>query len=402
MKTKFLEIMPAFRYRNYRIFFSAQIISLTGYWLQQVAMGYLVFQITHSAFMVGLMTAIAQLPALFFTLIGGVIIDRFPKKQILLITQICHCILATLLGILTITGNINLFSLGAITFLIGLVQSVDQPARHAVIVDLVNKEDLHAATATNMSIFNSARIIGPTMAGWLILAFGVGWAFLLNGLSYLAPILAYNFIRFTPHIHKAHKGTLHAITEGLQYAATHKIIRLLLMYLAMVSIFGWSYTVIIPVIAEQVFQQGPRGLGYLYSAAGLGSVIGAISVSMYTKKFSGRKLVFYGGLLYAIAIIGFSFTYNFNMALFLLFLTGFGTTTQNSTIQATIQHEVEDNFRGRVSSIQSLVLMGLHPIGSFQVGTIAEHYGSQIAVRLGGIALFLSAILLYLKSPRRS
>lgn len=391
---------PAFRYRNYRIFFAAQTISLTGHWMQQVAQGYLVFQLTHSAFMVGLMAAIAQLPAMFFTLIGGTLADRFPKKNILRITQLFQFILASGLGITVISGHINLLSLGVFTFLMGLVNSIDQPTRISIIADLVEKKDFHAATATNMSIFNSARIIGPAVAGWLIVWVGIGWAFLLNGLSYLAPLIAYNLIQFAPFIKKPHPGTFKAIKAGLHYAGNHEIIRLLLLYLGIISVFGWSYTVLLPVIADRIFSQGAQGLGYLYSAAGLGSVIGAISVSIYTRRFDPKKLMLFGGLLYAAALIGFSLTHVFEVALILLFLTGLGITTQNSTIQATIQHEVEDRFRGRVSSMQSLMLLGMHPVGSFQIGSVAEHFGSQLAIRAGGVIIFLSAILLYLKMPK--
>lgn len=395
-------VFPAFKYRNYKIFFYAQIISLTGHWLQTVAQGYLVFQLTHSAFMVGLMEAIAQAPAMFLTLLGGALADRFPKHIILKITQICQFFFATLLGIFILSGHINLISLGIFAFLLGIARAIDHPTRISIITELVSKKDLHAAISTNMSVFNSARIIGPAVAGWLIVAFGVGWAFLLNGLSFLAPFFAYYLIHFTPHVKKHHAGTLSSIRAGISYAKNHETIRILLLYLSVISIFGWSYTVILPVMAEKVFHTGVQGLGYLYSAAGVGSVLGAISVSAYTKKFAGKKLILFGGLLYGGALVVFSLTGNYQLALLLLFLTGFGITTQNSTIQATIQHEVEDHFRGRVSSLQALVLMGLHPIGSFQIGTVAQVFGSQIAVRGGGIVLFLSAILLYIKSPRET
>lgn len=368
--------------------------------MQQVAQGYFVFQLTHSAFMVGLIAAVVQLPATFFTLFGGVLADRFPKKNILRITQFAQFILASTLGFLTVTNHINLISLTALAFLMGLVNSLDQPTRISIIADLVEKKDFHSATATNMSIFNSARIIGPAVAGWLIVWIGVGWAFLLNGLSYLAPFIAYNLIQFAPFVKRSHPGTFKAIKAGLHYAGSHEVIRLLLLYLGIISVFGWSYVTLLPIIAERVFSQGAQGLGYLYSAAGAGSVIGAISVSAYTKKFDPKILILSGGLLYAAALTAFSLIQNYYLALALLFLTGFGITTQNSTIQATIQHSIENHFRGRISSIQSLMLLGMHPVGSFQIGIFAEHFGSQIAIRAGGIVIFLSAILLYLKSPK--
>ncbi len=369
--------------------------------MQMVAQGYLAYQLTGSAFWVGIVAAVSQLPSTFFALVGGALVDRFYKRDLLRITQSLQFIVSTILGLVIITGHINLYSLMAFTFLLGLINAVDQPARISLPNELVDKEDLHSAIAMNMSMFNSARIVGPAVAGWLIVAFGVGWAFLLNGLSFLAPLLAFNFIRFAPFIKKPHIGTLSSIKQGLSYTFTHQQIKLLIIYLAMISIFGWSYTVILPVISEEVFKLGPEGLGYLYSFAGAGSVLGALAASAYTKNINPRKAIFFGGLLYAIALILFSFTSNLYLALALLFITGFGMTTQGSTIQATIQKTVEDNFRGRVSSIQSLMLMGMHPVGSFQVGTIAEHYGSQVAVRVGGIAIFISAVVLFVKTPKK-
>lgn len=396
----FTKAFPAFKYKNYQIFFVSQIISLTGTWMQMVAQGYLVFQLTHSAFWVGVVTALGHLPTTFFALIGGAISDRFPKKNILKITQGLSFLFASLLGILTITGNINLLSLSVLAFLLGLVHAVDQPARLAAVSDLVNKKDFHSATALNMSIFNSARIVGPALAGWLIFAFGVGWAFLLNGLSYLAPLIAYNFIKFAPFVPKPPVDTLSSIKQGLSYAFAHFRIKYLLLYLGVISIFGWSYVAILPVIAENIFSQGARGLGYLYSAAGAGSVLGALITSAMLKNFRSSLLILAGGLTFSTSLFVFSLTGNYLFALAVLFIGGFGMTIQNATAQATIQRLVDDNFRGRVMSIQSLMLMGFHPVGSFQVGLMAEHFGSQFAVRVGAVAIFICAILLYLKRPQ--
>lgn len=401
MHQKILAAFPAFKYRNYRIFFVSQTISLVGLWMQMVALGYLVFEMTHSAFWVGTITALNYLPATFFTLIGGTIVDRFPKKNVLQTTQTLSFILATFLGILVITGNINLLSLAVLVTLLGFVNAVDQPARLSVVVDLVDKENLHSATALNMSTFNSARIVGPAVAGWLIFAFGVGWAFLFNGLSFLAPIIAYQFIKFNPFIPKPPISTLNSIKQGLAYAFTHFRIKYFLLYLGVISIFGWSYVAILPVIAEEIFNQGARGLGYFYSVAGVGSVIGAFVTSAIARKFRSSTLILAGGLTFSLCLFTFSLTNNYLLALFVLLIGGFGMTIQNATVQATIQRLVDDNFRGRVLSIQSLMLMGLHPFGSFQAGAVAEHLGPQFAIRLGAMVIFISAILLFLKRPKQ-
>ena len=370
--------------------------------MQMVAQGYFVFQLTGSAYLVGLTTAIGQLPATFFSLIAGTIVDRFPKKSILQITNALSFVLTGTLGIAIISGNINIVSLTIFAFLMGLVNSVSQPARIASIADLVDKKDIRAATAMNMAMFNSAWIIGPAIAGWLILSLGVGWAYLVNGFTFFAPLVAFQFIKFRPHISSPHPGTLNAIKEGLSYAKNHPLIKYLLLYLGVISIFGWSYNTILPVISERVFNQGPSGLGLLFSAAGAGSVAGAIFVSAASHKMNSKKLILIGGLIFGINLFLFAQTQNFYLALPLLFLAGFGITAQNANIQAAIQHSVDDKVRGRVVSIQTMMLMGLHPIGSFQIGLIAEHMGSQFAVGAGAVAVSLSALLLFWKTPKHN
>lgn len=368
--------------------------------MQQVAQGYLAYQLTGSAFWVGVVTATNNLPATFLSLWGGVLLDRFSRKDVLQSTQILQFGVASLLGLFVILGHIDLTSLIIFTFLLGIVKAVDQPARISIIRDLVADEDLHSATAMNMSMMNSARIIGPAIAGILIATLGVGWAFLLNGLSFLAPFIAYYFIRFAPFVKKTHASTLHAIKEGLHYASHHPTIKFFLIYLISISIFGWAYTTILPVTSVEVFHLNASGLGTLYAGAGGGSVFGALLVSAWARKFNKSKLIFFGGVLFSISLTLFSLTHNLLLAVILLFLSGVGMTAQNSTIQAVIQGHVDDNFRGRVASIQTLVLAGLHPVGSFQIGLIAEHFGSQVAIRLGAIIIFVCALVLFAKSPR--
>ena len=367
-----------------------------------VSQGYLAYELTHSALWVGIAAAAGHIPSTIFALIGGTLVDKYPKKDILRITQFIQFVLASFLGVLVITSNIDLYTLMLLSFAMGTVNAINQPARIALPHELVDREHLHSAIALNMSMFNSARIIGPAIAGWLIYAFGVGWSFVLNGISCLVPFIAYNFMTWAPHVYRPHVGTLKSIKDGISYTAKHPLIKYLVLYLGIISIFGWSYVTILPVMIERVFEKGAQELGYLFSSAGLGSVLGALTMSAMGKKFDQNKLIFAGGLSYALFLFAFSLTSYYPLALVLLFLTGFGITTQNSTIQTIIQHKVNDAFRGRVSSIQSLMLMGMHPIGSLQVGFIAEHFGSQIAIRIGAVVIFVAAILLYIKSPKHS
>ncbi len=389
-------LFPAFNYRNYQIYFGAQIISLIGTWMQQVSQGYLVYQLTQSAFLVGLVAAFSNLPTTFFALIGGTLVDRFPRRNLLRITTFLQFIVASIVGILILSGHINLINLTIGVFLLGLINAVDQPARVSNVAFLVKSEHIHAAQATNMATFNSARIIGPAIAGWLIYAAGVGWAFFLNGLSFIAPFIAYNFIDFGKHIPRPHISTWHSIKEGVNYTTHHPLIRTLLLYMTVISIFGWSYTTMLPVMADKIFHQNAQGLGILFSAAGAGSVLGALAASAYTRHLNPSKLMLFGGLTFAISLFIFSLTSNFYVALVMLFIGGFGMISQNSTIQASIQKSVDDHVRGRVASIQTLAFIGMTPIGSLQIGFMAEHFGPQAAIRIGSIVIFFAAILLYL------
>lgn len=392
---KIFSIFPAFRSHNYRLYFIGQLISLIGTWLQTVAQGWLVLELTNSAFLVGVVTAMGGLPTLFFALFGGVIVDRFEKKKVLLFTQIASAVLAILLGVLTVMHLINIPIIIILSFLLGLVSAVDIPARQAFAVELVGKEHLSSAIALNAGIFNGARVIGPTVAGFLIALVGTGGAFILNGLSYIAVIIALILMHVKEFVPKTHPHPLKAIQQGLHYAFTHETIRILLIFTAITSVFGWSYTTVMPVVAKQVFLMDVAGLGYLYAATGLGALMAAVLVSANSRKVSPIVFILGGNAIFSISLILFSFTNNVYIAMPLLFLAGVGLISQFSTINTSIQHLVPDEIRGRVMSIYVLMFLGLTPVGSFQIGYIAEHFGSQFAIRLGAVIVLLLGVVLY-------
>lgn len=391
---------PAFRHRNYRLYFVGQLISLIGTWLQTVAQGWLVLQLTHSAFWVGTITAISTLPALIFSLLGGVIIDRFPTRNVLLFTQVASFVLATTMGLLTIFNIINLWSLTFIALLIGVVNAVDMPGRQAFAVEMVGKEDLHSAIAMNSGIFNSARVIGPALAGILIATIGVGGAFIVNGFSFLAVIVALWMMRINSAVHEVHANPLKAIKDGLQYAFAHKLIRLLLLYAAIVSIFGWSYTTLLPVIAEQVFYQDAAGLSTLYVWAGFGALLGTLLISSIAKRFNPLTFIFMGSLIFCFGVIAFSFITDFRWAMPFMFLSGLGLIMQFATMNTTIQKSVEDSLRGRVMSLYTLMFLGLSPIGSFEIGIVAQYFGSMFAIRIGAVVVLVFSLYIYFYSKQ--
>lgn len=390
----FFSVFPAFASRNYQLYFAGQLISLSGTWLQIVAQGWLVLKLTNSAFLIGLVAAVAGLPTLLFALFGGVIVDRFPKRKILLFTQAASMILAFILGILTVLGVIRVWEIALLAFLLGTVNALDAPARLAFVVEMVGKKKLPSAIALNSGIFNSARVIGPSLAGFLIVFFGVGGAFILNGISYLAVIAALLFIKVNAPTFKTHLHPFRAIGEGLSYAAAHPIIRSLLLFTGVSSIFGWSYTTMMPLVAQNTFHVGAGGLGYLYAVTGIGALTATILVSALAKKIGPSVFIIGGNALFALAIAGFTFTSNLLAAFPFLFLAGLGLLSQFSMMNTTIQNLVEDRYRGRIMSLYTIMFMGLFPLGNFQIGFFSEHFGWQFAVRLGAAVVFLFGLFI--------
>ncbi|MBI5492721.1 MAG: MFS transporter [Deltaproteobacteria bacterium] len=388
---------PALRIRNYQLYFTGQFISLVGTWVQAVAQGWLVLQMTGSAFMVGLVAAASTFPMLLFTLFGGVIVDRFSKRKVLLFTQAASMALAVILGALTVAGAINIPEIMALSFLLGAVNAIDAPARQAFVIEMVDREALASAIALNSAIFNGARVIGPSIAGFLIAGIGTGGAFLTNGASYVAVLMALLLINAKEAVHPKHGPASMAIREGIAYSFSHPVIRTLLVFTAVTSIFGWSFTTIMPVIARDVFGLGAAGLGHLYAATGLGALTATVLVSVSPGRVRPFWFILGGNALFAASLMMFTFTLNIYLALFLLFLAGMGLLLQFSMINTTIQRMVEDRVRGRVMSLYVLMFLGLSPFGSFEVGFLAERLGSNAAIRIGAAIVFLFGLAVWLK-----
>lgn len=387
---------PALQNKNYQYYFYGQLVSLIGTWLQIVAQGWLVLQLTNSAFLVGLVAAVALVPSLLFSLFGGVIVDQFSKKKILLFSQSAAMVLAIILGILTLTDNISVWGIGTIAFLLGTVNAIDNPARQAFVPEIVSLEQLPSAIALNSGAFNAARVIGPSIAGVLIAVVGTGGAFIFNGLSYFAVLAALLSMKIETFSKPAKKNALQAIKEGISYSISHPIIRVLISITGVVSIFGWSYMTIMPVIAKHQFGLDATGLGYLYAASGMGSLVATFIVGAYAKKIPPVWFIFGGNSLFAISIILFSYTSSLVFALPLLFLVGMGLLSQAAMMNTIIQSLVQKELRGRVMSIYILMFLGLAPLGNFQIGWLSEQYSTGFAIRLGAVIVFLFGLLVFI------
>lgn len=396
VKNQLFKLFPAFKAKNYRYYFIGQLISQIGSWLQIVAQGWLVLTLTNSAFLVGLVAAASTLPSFLFSLIGGVIVDRFDKTKLIIITQSLSMILAIALGVLTIFNLVTVWQIILLAFLLGIVNAIDMPARQAYVSELVEKEYIASAVALNAAIYNGGRVVGPSLAGLLIAWVNLGGAFIINGLTFIAAIIAQLFI--IPILHKKpdiHPHPVTAIKEGLRYTWDHPYVRSLIILTAIVSIFGWSYMTILPVIAKNTFGVDASGLGYLFAATGAGAILATVVVSSYSNKFSPYVFIVGGIFMFAISLIAFSFVTTLIPAYIFLFFVGFGLLIAFSVINTQIQHSADHDFKGRVISVYLLMFVGLFPFGNFEIGFAAEHLGAQEALRIGGIIVLITIITFY-------
>jgi MFS family permease len=390
-----ISAFPAFRNPNYRLFFFGQFVSVIGTWMQIVAQGWLVLELSDSAFYLGLIAALATTPSLLFSLFGGVVVDRFSKKKVLFCTQSANMVLALTLGFLTLNGLITIPLIGVLAFLMGTVNAVDAPARQAFVSTIVTKKELPSAIAMNSGIFNAARAVGPAVSGMLIASVGSGMAFVINGVSYIALMFALYFIRYREKVKPVSGKPVRAIQAGIKYAATHPLIRVLLVFTGVLSVFGWSYSTLMPFIARSIYELEAQGLGYMYTATGLGSVIATLLVGAYGTRVSRIWFLVGGNVLFAISLLLFSFAPPLPAALTLLFFMGMGLLSQAATMNTVIQTVVRNEFRGRVMSIYVLMFLGLAPLGNFEVGFLTDHFSVSVALALNAVLVLFAGLSVY-------
>ncbi|HHE31462.1 MAG TPA: MFS transporter [Chlorobaculum parvum] len=399
LKARLLEAFPAFAGRDFRLYFVGQIISMIGTWIEIVAQGWLVFEITGSAFWVGVAAAASMVPTLFLSLFGGMLVDRYPRKAVLLWSQVFLMLLAFAFGAIILAGLATIPVILFLAFLIGCGTAVATPAIQAFISEIVERKHLASAVALNSSIFNASRVIGPVLAGLMITWIGTGGAYLANGASFIAVIAALLAIKLRD-VAPRPKNTEHpiqSIRDGIAYAWRHPLIRTIVIFVAVVSIFGWSFMAMLPVVAKRIFGIGADGMGYLYSAFGFGSLCGTVVVSASSGRVHSGKLVVGGILTFASGLLAFTFTTVLPVALSFLFISGLGMLTAFATMTGTVQRLVEDRFRGRVMSIYLMVLLGLMPFGNLMMGFVSEHLGTALTLRGGALISMLAAIVLFMK-----
>ncbi|RRQ21412.1 MFS transporter [Thiohalobacter thiocyanaticus] len=371
------------RHSNYRLYFFGQLVSLNGTWMQNVAQAWLVYRLTESSFMLGLVSFLSLAPVLVFGLFGGVIADRLPRLRLFLGAQVLACLQALTLGLLTVTGLVTVQWIMVLALLLGLVHAVEIPARHTLVALLVPREELHNAVALNSSTFNFARFLGPMLAGWLIALWGEGPVILLNALSFLAVILAILRIR-TPVTPDELERRQEGVWEGLKFAWQRPELRYALMIVGAVSLFANPYLVLMPVFAREVFGGGSDLLGLLVGVAGLGALGGALRLAQREKGEGLERLIAGAGLLLGLGLMLFAYTPWIGVALLLVVLTGYAITTLVASTNTFLQLSAPDALRGRVMSLFSVIFIGLSPVGNLAAGALAEVLGVQFTVLLLG------------------
>ena len=379
-------------------------ISLIGTWIQIVAESWLVFQLTNSPFLLGVVGFLGSIPIFLLSLFGGVAADRINKRKILLFTQTGFMVLAFILAFLTQFKLITAGQIMLIALLNGIIMAFDAPSRQAVVVELVGKEHLLNAIALNSAAFNSSRLIGPALAGILIAAIGMSGCFYINGISFLAVIIALLLIRVSNNVkNEDNPEVLKALREGLRFIKNNRLILILISVVGITSLFGISYTLFMPVFARDILKVGIRGLGWLMSAAGIGALAAALILAkLYRLKYKGRFLII-SSLIFSFSLILFSLSRSYLFSLFTLVLIGWSSVTAISLVNTMLQTLVPDNFRGRVMSAFMFTFAGLMPFGNLIAGSIAQAWGVSLAVAMGGVicALFFTGTAIFYAPLRK-
>ena len=390
----------ALRHRNFRLFFFGQGTSLVGTWMQNIAQGWLVLELTNSAFWVGAVSALTSLPILLLALPAGVFVDRLHKHRLVIYTQILSALQALALALLIWTHAITLWQVAAIAVFLGAVNAVDTPARQAFMVELVGKEDLGNAIALNSSVFNAARVVGPSVAGVLISLVGLAWCYLLNAVSYLAVIGGLVAMRLPPFVRPARTGSTWAqFREGARFVRGDRRILALVTLMAAMSVFGYPYLVLMPVFARDVQQVGASGLGFMMATTGAGAVVAALGLAVFERRVRPGAVLVWTGPVFGLAVASFAVSPWFSLALAILPVTG-GAMILNSAVANTlIQHIVPDALRGRVMGFYAFVFLGMAPFGAFFAGWAADQFGAPVAVALGGLVCVLASLVIWRKVP---
>jgi MFS family permease len=396
-------MVRALRHRNYRLFFSGQSVSLVGTWMTKIATSWLVYRLTHSALLLGLVGFAGQIPSFLLAPFAGVLIDRWSRHRLLVVTQVLAMLQSAALAVLALTGVINIWHVLALSLFQGVINSFDMPARQSFVVEMVeDRADLSNAIALNSSMVTAARLLGPSIGGVLIAAVGEGWCFFWDAVSYVAVIASLLLMRLQPRPRRASEKpkVLPELREGLAYVAASPPIRSILLLLALVSLVGMPYTVLMPVFASTILHGGPHTLGFLMAATGVGALFGAVFLARRRSVLGLGKVIPTTAALFGASLAAFSLSRFLGLSLVLLVVTGIGYMVTMSASNTVLQTLVEDGKRGRVMSLYTMAIMGMMPFGSLLAGGLASRIGAPSTLLIGGLGCIAAALWFVLLLPR--
>ncbi len=399
--TGFKMIFRSFQYRNFRLFFGGQSISLIGTWIQRIATPWLVYHLTGSALLLGVVGFAGQIPTFIIAPFAGVLTDRWNKYYILIGTQIAAMLQALILAVLYLSGQIQVWHIVVLSVFLGCINAFDVPARQSFVIEMVDKkEELGNAIALNSSMVNGARLIGPSIAGLLIAFMGEGICFVLNAISYLFVIASLLFMKVKPRITKKKDvAVFKELKEGFVYAFGFAPIKYLLILLAMVSFMGMPYTVLMPVFAKEILHGGAHTFGFLMAASGVGALTGALYLASRKSVLGLSKIIPIAAATFGIGLIAFSLSRFFLLSLVLLAIAGLGMMIQIAASNTILQTIVDDDKRGRVMSFYTMAFMGTAPFGSLFAGSMTSVIGAPNTILIGGITCIIGAVIFAYKLP---
>jgi MFS family permease len=392
----------ALKHRNFQLFFAGQLISLIGTWMQSTAQLWLVYRMTNSPALLGIFGFASQIPILFLASVGGYVGDRYNRHRGVIWTQTAALALSFVLAALTLAGVVRVWEIVLIAFFAGIVNAFDVPIRQAFLVQMVGKEDLPNAIALNSSIFNGARVVGPALAGFAIAWIGEGWCFFLNGISFLAVIIALLMMRLAKFEPRVHKGSpLQNFVQGFRFAMSDRPIRSALLLVSLMSTFGLQYTVFMPIFARDILHGGPRMLGLLMLCAGVGAVNGALHFAAWTNYKSLVEWIAATSTACALGLILFSQSRVVWLSAVMLVVVGFSATSQLAATNTIVQNRVPDELRGRIMAVYAMMFMGVQPIGALIAGGVAKRFGAPSALTAFGTVCLLGSLFYLLRVAMR-
>jgi MFS family permease len=395
-------IFRSLRYRNYRLFFSGQSLSLIGTWVQRIAIPWLVYRLTGSAFLLGFVGFAGQIPTFILAPFAGVLTDRLNRYHIMIVSQILSMFQALALALLFFTNTIEVWNVLLLSVIQGCINAFDTPARQSFVIEMVeDKNDIGNAVALNSSMFNGARLVGPSIAGVLIASLGEGACFLINGISYIFVVISLLLMKVKPQEKKKTKDTniIKEFKEGFTYTFGFPPIRSIIILLTLISLMGMPFSVLMPIFAKDIFHGGSHIFGFLMGASGVGALIGAAYLASRKSVVGLEKIIPLAAVVFGLGLVSFSLSSSFPLSIILMIITGVGMIIHTACSNTILQTISDNDKRGRVMSFYTMAFMGTAPIGSFLAGSMASMIGAPTTLLIGGIACVIGALVFAQKLP---